>query len=236
MVYAGHYSGLCYHTDGKSHQSINDLSVFAGMPGLITVDPVTPQHAAAVADWAVGADCSNSVYVRLRRTPCPAIEALCDQALKGAHPVSSLLELSPDAVAVDASPRGVAFVTIGTVPTELALKCRDAWAKGAKIVVVPSINGGTEIGAWRSALFGTVDAPVDTIITIEDDAGALRSLVAQKLVECHSESRGPDRSLTIPRLVSKTVAGVGPSFRSLPACLDHFGFTVDAIKALAETK
>lgn len=26
-VYMGTYSGLCYHTDGKSHTSINDMSV-----------------------------------------------------------------------------------------------------------------------------------------------------------------------------------------------------------------
>jgi transketolase C-terminal domain/subunit len=63
VVYAGNYSGLCYHTDGKSHQSINDVSVFVGMPGLVVVDPVSPRHAVAVAEWAVSDDCKQSVYV-----------------------------------------------------------------------------------------------------------------------------------------------------------------------------
>ena len=36
----------------------------------------------------------------------------------------------------------------------------------------------------------------------------------------------------MPALVSKTVGAVGPSFRTLPSCLRHYGFTVQAIRAL----
>jgi transketolase len=47
ILYVGHYAGLCYFSDGKTHQSINDL-----------------------LDWAVGSQ-PHPIYVRLRRTPMP---------------------------------------------------------------------------------------------------------------------------------------------------------------------
>lgn len=40
----------------------------------------------------------------------------------------------------------------------------------------------------------------------------------------------------MPRLLSKTVNAVGPSFRTLPSCLRHYGFTPEAIKDLAAGK
>ena len=42
VIYAGHYAGLCYFTDGKTHQSLNDLSLMLTVPGLAVVEPVTP--------------------------------------------------------------------------------------------------------------------------------------------------------------------------------------------------
>jgi transketolase C-terminal domain/subunit len=77
VVYAGNYSGLCYHTDGKSHQSINDVSVFVGMPGLVVVDPVSPSHAVAVAEWAVSDDCKQSVYVLASRLAFSTAVSVC---------------------------------------------------------------------------------------------------------------------------------------------------------------
>ena len=70
MLYAGHYSGLCYHTDGKSHQSINDASVFQGMPDLVVVDPVSAAHAARCADYLTSDAFDKSAFVRLRRSAC----------------------------------------------------------------------------------------------------------------------------------------------------------------------
>ena len=50
-VFQGTYSGLCYHTDGKSHQSFTDMSVLSGLPGLLCIDPVTQRQAEALANW-----------------------------------------------------------------------------------------------------------------------------------------------------------------------------------------
>jgi deoxyxylulose-5-phosphate synthase len=234
VVYAGYYSGLCYHTDGKSHQSINDLSVMVGMPGLMVVDPASPNHAVAVAEWAVGTECSQSVYVRLRRTPCPAVDRVFDAAATGLHPVHDLVVIPAPPPHAERSE--FVFVTIGALATELALECQSGWASGARVVVVPALSPATPLASWHDALFS--DGAVTTIITVEDDTGALRSHVAQRLLECHSEivTRAPAAHVRLPRLVSKVITGVGPSFRSRPACLESFAFTAAALQALVNGK
>ena len=218
VVYAGAYAGLCYHTDGKSHQSTNDASAMVALPGLIVMDPVTPAQTCALAEWALRPDTVSSVYFRLRRTPCPAL-CVVDEAAQGLYsPSVPVVVRQPDAL----TEPFVVFVTMGTIGTDLALRCvkEVPGFRGANIIVVPALNMPTVDEALWAGLFRSAHS----VITIEDDAGALRAFVLERLAHPALPSR--------PQLVSKTLRGFGPSFRTLPACLEHHGYTVEAILAL----
>ena len=149
-------------------------------------------------------------------------EPVFDAAATGKHPVNDLVVLP--GVSGGKLPE-VLFVTMGTQPTKLAFESRASWADGASIAVVPSLNAIPD-EAWSAVL----DGSIKTVITIEDDAGALRSYVST-MVQLHASSGHFGGSLP-PKVVAKTVNAVGPSFRTLTACLHHFGFTTAALKEL----
>ena len=216
IIYAGHYSGLCYHTDGKSHQSTDDLSVFSALGSrLVVIDPVSPAQAVALADWAISpAAASYSVYFRLRRTPDPELAAIFDDAACGVYSLDLPVVLRQSAG--EATPF-VVFVTMGTVATSLALRCVKELPgfSGASLVTVPALNTpSVDEDLWRGLLAG-----VHSVVSIEDDRGALKAFLCERLAKMR----------TPPKLVSKTVDGVGPSFRTLDDCLAHHGFTPEAI-------
>jgi len=77
VIVAGHYAGLDYHTDGKSHQSLNDIGLIRALGGFDVYEPVTPEDAENLlavlleryeADRAAHRR-SVPAYVRLHRTP-----------------------------------------------------------------------------------------------------------------------------------------------------------------------
>ena len=53
ILYAGHYGGLCYFTDGKTHQSLNDMSVMGTIPGMVVIEPVMLKQTEKFVDWAI---------------------------------------------------------------------------------------------------------------------------------------------------------------------------------------
>ena len=70
ILYAGHYAGLCYFTDGKTHQSLNDLTLMRSVPGMTVLEPASPRQAERLLEWALAA-APGPVYLRLRRTAVP---------------------------------------------------------------------------------------------------------------------------------------------------------------------
>ena len=74
VIYAGHYGGLCYHSDGRSHQSLNDFNLFSALPNFVLLDPVSTSHTQLLLDWAVHDNQPLSAYFRLRRTHIPELE------------------------------------------------------------------------------------------------------------------------------------------------------------------
>lgn len=77
VIVAGHYAGIDYHTDGKSHQSLNDIGLFRALGGFDVYEPLTPEDAGNLltllldryaADRAAGRR-STPAYLRLHRTP-----------------------------------------------------------------------------------------------------------------------------------------------------------------------
>jgi transketolase len=253
VIMAGHYSGLCYHTDGKSHQSFDDLGVFSALsPKLLVVDPVTPRQAEMFLEKCFALD--RPVYFRLRRTPDPGMFKRIDSTLglndgwempllfnthfdlgdlKGKKVRRSVPSQDPNSPPL--------FVTIGTVATRLAFDCIDQEDrfKHSPIAVVSVLNlqqpnegSNTEVDLVWATLFKNHRH----VIVIEDDPGALYKFVCSRIVEVCSSNvdvREQIGAVSPPlRVISKNVPGHGPSQRTLKACLQYFGFTVDSIKEL----
>ena len=207
IIYAGHYAGLCYFTDGKTHQSLNDLAVMSTLPGTVVVEPVTLRQTELLVDWAVGAQ-PDSVYFRLRRTP-----AILD--------LPEHKDWRPDKPIVAKEFIGKCshwFITTGTVSTQLA---QDIIAKDDYndwgMAVQSVFNGPIDYKFWQDIL-----AKAEVIVTIEEDfaPGTLFSFMSRLV-----------NSLDItPRLLAKTLDGVGASFRTLQECCDYFGYTVENLE------
>ncbi|HOT27152.1 MAG TPA: hypothetical protein PLU72_03110 [Candidatus Ozemobacteraceae bacterium] len=79
VIVAGHYAGIDYHTDGKSHQSLNDIGLIRALGGFDVYEPLTPEDAGNLlailldryADDRVASRRSVPAYLRLHRTPLP---------------------------------------------------------------------------------------------------------------------------------------------------------------------
>jgi transketolase len=221
IIYAGSYSGLCYHTDGPSHTSINDTSVMTGL-GLVVLDPITPFHTIRLLEWSLSPSVSSSVFFRLRRTPLPEVSVFDehvqqrDDTFSPARPI--MINRS------DCGTCRTCFIVMGTVGLFLALECvkmSEAFSK-ASISVVSALNvplSDSDLESWKSLL-----SSFSTFICIEDDAGALYRHVCHMCVQHVASSP--------PKVLSKRIERPGPSCRTFGACLEHHGFTVAGIEAL----
>ena len=69
IIYAGHYSGLCYATDGKSHQSTGDIAMMRSIPNMLVFHPATPNETKSILNWYINSSCNYPAYFKLHRTP-----------------------------------------------------------------------------------------------------------------------------------------------------------------------
>ena len=207
VIYAGNYAGLCYFSDGRSHQSLDDGAHFAALPGVTVVEPATPSQTAACVDWAIDR-APGSVYLRLHRTP---------QDLPGLDPLDPGDPLSP---LLRGRGARKLLVASGPVAARLALDCvAQPDFAGWGVMVVSCFDPPARPEAWLAML-----GPADQVVVLEDSwaPGVLRPWLDALLLELDSS---PRRRVLQPR-------GFGASFRSLEACLAHFGFTVEGVRAL----
>ena len=218
-IFAGHYSGLCYHTDGKSHQSFDDLSVFSSLhPRLLVVDPVTPKQTVALLEKALLLN-DRSIYFRLRRTPSVKLETIIDSTNREFE-FGKPLHFPPDNIVRG---RRICFITIGTIATELAFTCRESVREffGSTIVVVPALNcEDIDRDFWRNMF-----KQHDCLMVVEHDVGALYKYICSLLLNVRDFG-------AIPSCISKSIDHHGPSQRTLESCLKYFGFTPEGIKCL----
>ncbi|NLI78703.1 MAG: hypothetical protein GX442_19970 [Candidatus Riflebacteria bacterium] len=83
VIFAGHYAGLDYFTDGKSHQSVQDIGLVRALGGIDVFEPLTPPEAGQVLDHLLArmtrevdaGSRSRPAYVRLHRTPVAGLPA-----------------------------------------------------------------------------------------------------------------------------------------------------------------
>jgi deoxyxylulose-5-phosphate synthase len=133
IIYAGSYSGLCYHTDGASHTSINDTSVMTSL-GLAVVDPITPLHTRRLLEWSLRPSVSSSVYFRLRRTPLPEVAVFDDF-----QPVHD--DFNPAAPVVMKRRAQPAAKKVGVIGP--------AWTRGE----IEAPVGSKDMGGWQAAVY-----------------------------------------------------------------------------------
>jgi transketolase len=70
VVYAGHYAGLCYTTDGKTHQCTGDVAMMRAIPGMHVLYPAFNEEIPQILDW-YRQQGTGPLYIRLHRTPVP---------------------------------------------------------------------------------------------------------------------------------------------------------------------
>lgn len=79
VIFAGHYSGIDYFSDGKSHQAVNDVGLMRCIGDIEIVEPVCEASTKGLLDWSIEklkreykekGRC-RPVYFRLHRTGCP---------------------------------------------------------------------------------------------------------------------------------------------------------------------
>ncbi len=84
VIFAGHYAGIDYFTDGKSHQAINDLGLMQALGDLDIFEPVDRASTERLLEFTIKrmkAEMAQSgrakpAYFRLHRTPGPEFTTL----------------------------------------------------------------------------------------------------------------------------------------------------------------
>jgi transketolase len=69
IIYAGHYAGLCYSTDGKSHQCTGDIAMMRSIPGMQILYPAFNEQIPQMLEWYLAQPERKPVYIRLHRQP-----------------------------------------------------------------------------------------------------------------------------------------------------------------------
>jgi len=85
VLYAGHYAGLCYTTDGATHTSTGDVAAMRSVPGMIVLHPALSAELPQILKWFVTSVAGRPVYLRLHRTPAPRIPGLPPQPFRIGH-------------------------------------------------------------------------------------------------------------------------------------------------------
>jgi transketolase len=81
IIFAGHYAGADYFTDGKSHQAVNDIGLLRSLGEIEVFEPYDAVQTAAIfaylfdrmgREWQESRQ-SMPAYIRLHRTPAPGL-------------------------------------------------------------------------------------------------------------------------------------------------------------------
>ena len=78
VIFAGHYSGIDYFTDGKSHQSITDIGLMRSLGEIEILEPVDEETTSQMLEATISrmkkefseTGHTKPTFIRLHRTPC----------------------------------------------------------------------------------------------------------------------------------------------------------------------
>jgi transketolase len=211
IVYAGHYAGLCYTPDGKTHQCTGDVAMMRSIPGMIVLYPACAEQVEPMLRWYLDAAVTAPLYLRLHRLA--NLDA--DVSLPPPEPfrVGELLAIRrcPGATA--------AVLTCGPHLTGFCARAADRLAAQGTAVDVwtaPTLRGLAPGAAADLAGYAVV-AVVEELV----DAGGLLDEVAHALAR-HPTSRAPRlRSLAVDDFTFSTLERDG--------LYAHFGLTAERL-------
>ena len=106
VIFVGHYAGLDYFTDGKSHQSLEDVGLFRSLETVDVFEPLTPEEVEPMLEYLLARLRSDIVqgvrsrpaYIRLHRTPTSVEQSLPHAFTPGdPYHFDAELEVAPQA-------------------------------------------------------------------------------------------------------------------------------------------
>ena len=127
----------------------------------------------------------------------------------------------------------VAFVCIGTVAAELAVKCcvESPSFQGSQILLATTLNDeSNELNEHVWLNFFTQKA-LKYVIVMEDDVGALYNHCVSNYAKLQGRSY-LGTNMPCLQFLSRRITNSGPSQRTLKSCLHYFGFTVQHVEEM----
>ena len=202
ILYAGHYSGLCYGPDGKTHSSTGDLAMMRAIPGMTVLYPAYVDEVRAMLEWFVES-CDGPAYIRLHRRGAEDLPA----------PEGGVTFRPGRGVRVTGGGARAAILTSGPHMTRF---CAVA-------------AGRHDLDLYAIPWYGALDRAFvrglrgyETLFVIEEHVGAggLLDVVAGSFAAL---------GLIPPRLVHKAVDGFTHSTLEPDGLYEHFGLDAEAL-------
>lgn len=206
VLYVGHYAGLCYTTDGKTHQCTGDVAMMRSIPRMQVLYPAFPEEVPQMLDWCTSESLPGPCYIRLHRTPVETV--VPDEELN----------FSP-ATPVGVRRIGCATVAVLTAGPSLVRVCAalaDELSQQGRAIDVFAVSDHSRMSGEfvRRRL-----AEYETVVVIEElaPAGGLFDLTADALARQCEEAGTP-----MPRLLRRAADGFTFSTRDPDGLYHHF--------------
>src|SRR5512141_2370320 len=160
------YAGLFVGAAGKTHQSVDDMSIMRAMPGMVTISPADDVETRLALLWAAGYD--GPVYVRLVRD---ATQRLFDEHYTFEFGRAVVVREGSDVTLVSTGAETPRVVDAAAILAERGID--------AHVVHVPTIKPLDVAGIVAAA------ERTDLVITVEEHSviGGLGGAVAETLAE-----------------------------------------------------
>ncbi len=207
VLYAGHYAGLCYTTDGKTHQCTGDIAMMRSIPGMRVLYPAFAEELEGMLRWCLAGE-PGPVYIRLHRTP-------------------SLVPVAPDTAACFQPDSGLhvrdrgarrAVVTSGPQLTAFAALAADRLREAGTRIDVFSVAAYHALAPDFCARL----AGYEELFVVEETmgSGGLRDLVTAQLMQ-HRQS--------LPGIRHRSVDSMTFSTRDPLGLYRHFALDVESL-------
>jgi len=216
IVYAGHYSGLSYSTDGKSHQMTGDIPMMRTIPTMHVFDPFCNEELANILSYYLNNHYKRNmawnypVYIKLRRSPA---EYTLD--------ISEKYEFGIDKGFEIVKGRGLCFVPAGPHLTAYCVKvASENFDRETGVVTFSAQNYLNERNVCRLL------SKYKKIIVVEENvtAGGLGDEISGIL----------DKNNVSIKIIRKGVDDFTFSARDKDTLFDYFGLGVAGLKKAAK--
>ncbi len=210
VIYAGHYAGLSYYTDGKSHQCTGDVAMMRSIPGMRVIYPAFNEEMPQILSWYLDQTDADPLYLRLHAKPCP-LQHLAPPNLPFHYGRGAFLRQTGTRTCV---------LTSGPHMTQYAASSVDALAEQGIRLDLCLLSSLTHLEpAWCAELANTYDR----LIVVEElfETGGLLDELNRSLA--HARSQG--LPVKQPLFFHRAVCGLPFSTLDPEGLYEHFQLT-----------